>query len=373
METKILRPEKGSGITELVRQAAAELRAGGIVVMPTETVYGIGARADLPQAVDALRAAKGRGVEKAFTVHVDSRQSALPFMAAPSGLAQRLMRKAWPGPLTLIVPAAEGAEDRGTSAWSRTVRDVMFLDGWVGLRCPDDPIAGELLLAAGGPVIASSANLAGNPAPRTGEEAIREMNGKANLLIDAGQTRYSKPSTIVKLTGHGYEILREGVYDAGSIARLAALKLLFVCTGNTCRSPMAAGLAAKMLAERLQCAIHELPARGIFVQSAGTAGGMGRAAAPAIHVMANRGIDISQHSSTALTSELVHQADFVFTMTRNHWDAAVRLAKSAEARISELIPGEDLADPVGGSEAEYEACARTIEKGLTVRMEEVLQ
>jgi len=372
METKVLRTGNGVGIAESVRTAADMLRAGGVVVFPTETVYGVGARADLPNAVTSLRAAKGRGVEKAFTVHVDSRQSALAFMAPPSGLTQRIIRKTWPGPLTLIVPAAEEVVSHGKKL-PASVHEAVFLEGWVGLRCPDDQVAIEMLHAAGGPVIASSANVSGNPAPRTGEEALRELNGKVDLVIDAGQTRYSRPSTIVKVVGDQFEVLREGVYDAGSVARMAALKLLFVCTGNTCRSPMAAALASKLLADKLHCDIHELPARGVIVQSAGIAGGFGRAAAPAVRVMAQRGLDISQHASTALTPELVHQADFVFTMTHGHTEEAVRMAKSAESRVTELIPGEDLADPVGGTEADYEACARTIEKGLLARIEEVLK
>lgn len=346
---------------------------GGLVAFPTETVYGLGARADLPEAVAKLRVAKGRSAEKAFTVHVDSRTSALRFIPSPTGLAKRLMRKAWPGPLTLIIASTEINADTSPSGLSPATRKAIFYDGWVGLRCPDDPFAGELLRAATAPIVASSANIAGNPPPHTAEAVLRDLDGTVDLLIDGGRTRHGKPSSIVKLHGNRYELIREGVYDAGSIARLAAMKLLFVCTGNTCRSPMAAGLASKGLADRLNCRIADLPDHGIFIQSAGTAGGYSGAANAAIRVMAQRGIDISNHSSTVLTPELVHQADFVFTMTHEHRAVAVGLARSAEDRVRVLIPGKDLPDPVGGTLEDYEACARTIEEGLASRIEEVLQ
>ncbi len=372
MRTRIIKLTGSRGQSDAVRAAVEVLERGGLVAFPTETVYGVGARADLPHAVADLREAKGRSEEKAFTVHVDSKQAALRYIDTPTGLAQRLMRKVWPGPLTIIVPAPDAAKATAPGQPSPAAQEVMYHDGWVGLRCPDDLVACEILRGAGGPVIASSANAAGNPPPRSGDEVLRDLNDKVDLLIDTGRTRYSKPSSIVQVTGNHYELLREGVYDAGSIARLAALKILFVCTGNTCRSPMAAGLAAKMLADRMHLSVDELAAHGVVVHSAGTAGGFGHATEPAIRAMAHRGIDISQHVSTALTPELVHQSDFVFTMTQSHRDAAIRMEKSAESRIVELLPGEDLADPVGGSDADYEACAQAIERGLKVRIEEIL-
>ena len=150
------------------------------------------------------------------------------------------------------------------------------------------------------------------------------------------------------------------------------LRVLLVCTGNTCRSPMAAALAKEMLAERLGCGVSELSQKGIVVESAGTAGGGGGASPHAITVMARRGIELSDHVSAALSPDLVRQADYLFAMTRSHCTAIINMVPSAEDRVSLLCSDKDIADPIGGSEDDYEQCARMAEEGLKTRMREVM-
>jgi protein-tyrosine phosphatase len=249
---------------------------------------------------------------------------------------------------------------------------AMYYDGAVGLRCPDDPVAFEILRSVGAPVVAASANRGGEPPARSGSEAMAALGGAVDLLIDTGETKYAKASTIVRVEGDRYEIVREGVYDHGIVDRLAAVHLLFVCSGNTCRSPMAAGLARMLLAERLGCTVDELAERRIFVDSAGTSGGMGAAAEQAVSVMAARGVDLSSHFSRALNADMVRQADYIFVMTRAHRDAVVRLVPAAADRVALLLGEEDLADPLGGGCEEYERCAAAIEKALRVRLQEVV-
>lgn len=153
---------------------------------------------------------------------------------------------------------------------------------------------------------------------------------------------------------------------------MAGLSILFVCTGNTCRSPLAAALAARMLAARLGCAESELPARGFTVQSAGVMAVPGEPAS-ALGIEAARlyGADLSGHASRPVDAALVSGADVVLAMTRGHALALALRYPEAAARVRLLCrDGADLDDPIGGDAAVYAACAQVIATELTWHLAE---
>lgn len=371
METEIIKVTEGVGAVEAVRQAEDAITRGGLVVFPTETVYGVAARADHPEAMDRLRELKSRGKDRAFTVHIGSPEQAQRYVPDLPTLASRFIRKGWPGPLTLVLEVASPSSAPVMNGLHSSAEASLYYEKTIGLRCPDDPIAGAILRQVKAPVVAASANRSGVEPPCCTKEVLDDLSGYIDLLIDAGPTKYAKASTIVRVNHQSYDLLREGVYDQGILERLATLNILLVCTGNTCRSPMAAAITEKIVADRLDCEICDLPNHGIEIVSAGLSAGGGPAAPPAIRVMASRGLELSDHYATGVEPNLIRQADYVFAMTKSHREALISMAPEAKERIQLVLHDDEIIDPIGQGEQVYERCAQLLEEGLTARLQEV--
>lgn len=180
-------------------RAGLILRQGGLVAFPTETVYGLGADASDPRAVGRIFVAKGRPQDNPLIVHVADRGTVYRLAARVPVKAQKLMDAYWPGPLTLVLPAARGIPPQVTAG----------LDT-VGLRMPAHPVALALIEAAGVPVAAPSANVSGRPSPTTAEHVLRDLDGRIEVVLDGGSTGIGVESTVVDMTGPVPVVLRPG-------------------------------------------------------------------------------------------------------------------------------------------------------------------
>ena len=194
--------------------AAALLRAGALVAFPTETVYGLGARAYDASAARRVYRAKGRPSDNPLIVHVCDEVMLADVVRRVTPLARRLIDAFWPGPLTLIleksarVPAA-------VTAGGRTV----------AVRCPAHPAARALIRVLGEPVAAPSANRSGRPSPTTAAHVLRDLRGRVPLILDGGPCRKGLESTIVDARGKRPVILRQGTVTSEQIARAAGVEV----------------------------------------------------------------------------------------------------------------------------------------------------
>jgi len=355
-----------------LRRAAKSLDDGHLVIFPTETVYGVAARADHEDARRRLQRAKDRATGKPFTVHIPSRADVVRYVPDISTVAKRFVKKAWPGPLTIVLSTKNPHGAPIAAKYDAATIDWLYHGNTVALRFPDDRIAIDLLTRATGPIVATSANRAGSTPPRTVEAAVAQLGGYVDLALDGGPTRYHASSTIIKIDDGRHHILRRGVYDERMLKSFAKVNLLFVCTGNTCRSPMASGIAGDMIARRIGCSPDKLAERNVYVRSAGTFAMRGLPAADhAVEVLQERGIDIAAHRSQPLTVELINEADYIYAMTASHESGIFEMAGRNEACIQRLLEGEDIVDPIGGDRTTYATCAETIEKAIAMRLEEV--
>ncbi len=301
-----------------VSRAAELLNSGSLIVLPTETVYGLAARLDRPQAMSRLRALRPTAEPKPFTLHLAHRHEAERYLGSISELGRRMIQKLWPGPVALMFDVP--SDRQAVIAAELGVAPSDLYDGdTITLRCPDHILATDVIAQTAGPVVATAA---GASLSSSAADIARELEGKADLVFDAGPPRYHKPSTIVRVHGEHYEIVRAGVYDSRIIDRLLRTTILFVCSGNTCRSPMAEALARGLLAEKLHVPPEDLEKKGVSVLSAGSFAMPGARATPqAVEAVKNLGADLSRHRSRPLTVELIHQADMIFAMSRNHRQA----------------------------------------------------
>ncbi len=356
---------------DVVHRAVQSLAEGKLVVFPTETVYGLGASARSAEGVERIFAAKGRSFDAPLALAIKSAEEALDYVPRPGKLAERLARRCWPGPVTLVVE--NKSEESLVRRLPASVQEAVSPKGIVGLRVPAHDIVLDVLSMLAGPIALTSANLSGAPDAKTAEEALRDLKDHVALVLDDGPCRYGQPSTVVRVSGCEYNCLREGVVGKSALDRLSAMIVVLVCTGNTCRSPMGEMLLKKLVSEKLGCSIADLEQKGVVIASAGVAATPGCVASiEAVEVLQELGLDLSKHESQPLTDKLVRHADMILTMTGGHRHAILRRWPEASSRTFTLrIDGGDINDPIGGPKELYKACADQVEQALRERMQSV--
>ncbi len=191
---------------DTLRQAVVALRHGNVIVFPTETLYGLGADALNIAAVEKVFQLKDRDPDNPIPVLVSDRTMLISLLAEIPPLAEQLMERFWPGPLTLVLPA------RGNIP-----RPLVNRSGGIGVRISSQPIATALVNLLGRPLTATSANPSGKPGARTVAQARGYFSGSVELFLDGGELNAPKPSTVVEVVGSKLTIIRRGAIDASAL------------------------------------------------------------------------------------------------------------------------------------------------------------
>jgi L-threonylcarbamoyladenylate synthase len=184
----------------LISRAAKILRDGGLVAFPTETVYGLGADLSNKKAIERLDKVKARPKGKHYTVHIASVSTIKKLGCAISGPSRSLMARYWPGPLTLILKGPGGQT--------------------IGFRMPDNVTALSLIRKAAVPVAAPSANISGELPPTTGDAVLKQLDGRIDILLDAGETERGVESTVIDMTVTPPKILRQGAIAEKELSKI---------------------------------------------------------------------------------------------------------------------------------------------------------
>ena len=334
-----------------IRDVAHACKEGKVVVFPTETVYGIGGSMSVPHMEQRLREIKGRPDGKPFSYHISDWTMLEKLRVKKTPLVRAMARQFWPGPVTLVVPDLDG--------------------NTIGIRFPKNRVAVALIQEVGEPLIATSANLSDKPSSHTAHQVIEQLQGSFDLLLDGGKTEFMLDSTVVDVTGDMPEVLRKGAQGADvekaaakiRSGKCARKRILIVCTGNSCRSPMAEGWLR-----------HEIENKGlsaeIEVSSCGTSARDGIPCTPEAElVLRNREIDLSQFRSRVCRKGDLWASDLVIAMAAQHAETVAKLWPSVKDKTITL----DVEDPIGMGMQVYEKTLLDIETKMKQSMHRILQ
>ncbi|MGF1579985.1 MAG: Sua5/YciO/YrdC/YwlC family protein [Gemmataceae bacterium] len=359
---------------ETVAKALQHLTQQGVVLFPTDTTYVAACLASVEAPAKLAAACQTTTPEIQLGVqHADAAREWVPWLSI---VGQRFLLRCWPGPVTIVCP--EKAIAPGTPTAKHLPPDVnkaIWPDQKIRLRCPAHVSLLTAIAHSQEPVVfAPVFNADGSPMFE-GNQLGQIPPDNYALAIDDGRTQYLRLPAILEVNDDSWAIVRESGITEDDFRRLSSCYIVFVCTGNTCRSPMAEALCKKLLAQQLGCSVEQLPQHGYVVESAGVSAMAGMGASPeAIAVVGDLGADLNQHQSQPVSEHMLAVADHILTMTRSHLDRLLAAGIPTRATPQLLSQeNQDIDDPIGAPPEVYQACAQQIMRNIQQRLPEFVR
>lgn len=332
----------------LVKEAADNILGGGIVALPTETVYGLAVSSKNKDSVNRLYQLKQRPLDKPFSfVLGDIEEAVKNYFSVLPPFGYRMIEKLWPGPLTIIY--------------------YSFNNEVIGVRVPAHNVTRRILREVNTSVFLPSANISGEFEAVSAEQVEKIFGGDGiDLIVDTGGCLYSRPSTVISLTYSPFKILRSGVISERKIIEIFTTKrIVFVCTGNTCRSPMAQVLLQKVIMEDMPHLNqrYEIISRGIAANE------LAQISPEAVNVLKRKeDINVGCVMAKRLDQHTLLSSDLIFVMEKAQQDYVLKMEPSVEGRVfvlgKFLKKEQDIVDPIGKTESAYEQTYEMIKEAV---------
>jgi len=363
--TKILDWKRAEDPRDVIHLAVQALAEGHLVAFPSDVHYVVVASALRPSAVNSLGSINESGNQSGHAqacLLPRSADEVLDYVPDVSPVALRLANRSWPGPLEILVK--NGHATSLITQLNKSIQTRIYnQDRYLALSIPRHESLEQVVRLSAGPMLVAPAIRNAN-----GDMALeaKHVSATVALAIDGGPTSVPSQTTIVRVDGSNCTIEREGRLSEQQLTAMSQFTIALVCTGNTCRSPMAAAILNRKLKTRFPAKFQNDEFAPIVACSAGIAASSGDpASAGAIAAMDSIGLDLRDHQSQLANPSLLDRADLILTMTSNHRQNLLSRWPHLASKTFGLAPDQmDVSDPFGGPVEVYQACAKKIDQYL---------